>query len=78
MLEKLLNLLQDTRTHSLADLAHALDTSTAMVEAMLQHLERMGYVRQVTGCGSSCQGCALKTSCTPSSLTRIWARVEQP
>ena len=77
MLETLLKLLQDTRTHSLADLAHALDTSTEMVEAMLQDLERMGYVRQVTGCDQNCQGCSLKGACTLSSPTRIWALVER-
>jgi Mn-dependent DtxR family transcriptional regulator len=77
MLEKLLNLLGDTRTHSLADLAHALDTSTDMVEAMLQHLEQMGRVRQVTNCDSGCQECAHEATCAPSNPTRIWALVDR-
>ena len=76
MLEKLLTLLQDSQTYSLSHLAHALDTSPEMIETMLQALERMGYVRQVTGCDSSCQGCTMKTSCTPASAARIWALVE--
>ena len=76
MLEKLLNLLKDPRTHSLNDLAQALDTTPAMIEAMLEDLERMGYVRQVTGCTQNCQGCYLKTSCTPASAARIWALVK--
>ena len=78
MLEKLLTLLRDPRTHSLNDLAHALDSSTEMVEIMLQDLERMGYVRQVTGCDSGCKSCPIKSSCIPSSPSRIWALVEQP
>ena len=78
MLERLLNLLRDPRTHSLVDLANALDTSTEMVQAMLKDLERMGYVRQVTGCAQNCsKQCSLKSSCTLSGPTRIWALVER-
>jgi len=77
MLERLLNLLRAPRTHSLADLAHALDTSPEMVQAMLEDLERMGYLRQVTGCAQGCSGCSLKNSCISAGPTRIWALVER-
>lgn len=78
MLEKLLTLLQDPRTHSLNDLAHALDTTPAMIETMLETLERLGRVRQVTGCDTGCQGCPMKNSCVPTRTARIWALVERP
>jgi predicted ArsR family transcriptional regulator len=77
MLERLLNLLRDPRTHSLVDLASALDTSPEMVQAMLKDLERMGYVRQVTGCAQNCSGCPMNSSCTLAGPTRIWALVER-
>lgn len=79
MLEKLLALLKDPRPHSLADLAHELDTTPEMVTAMLEALERMGYVRQVAGCspgGTACTSCPMKHSCTPAGPTRIWTLVE--
>jgi Mn-dependent DtxR family transcriptional regulator len=76
MLEKLLNLLQAPRTHSLNDLAHSLDTSPEMVHTMLEELERMGFVRQVRGCDQSCQGCATNKACTPAGTARIWTLIE--
>jgi predicted ArsR family transcriptional regulator len=77
MLEKLLTLLKDPRTHSLNDLAHALDTSTEMVETMLEDLQRMGYVRQVTGCDTGCEGCRHECACTPGGPSRVWAAIER-
>ena len=77
MLQELLELLKEGRTRSLGGLAQALDTSPKMVETMLEDLERMGYVRQVTGCNEACQGCSMEGSCAPKSAARIWAVVEQ-
>ena len=77
MLEKLIALLQDPRTRSLNDLAHQLDTTTAMVETMLEDLERMGFVRQVTACDSGCDRCQMQNTCTPAGQARIWAPVER-
>jgi hypothetical protein len=77
MLQKLLSLLEGGRTRSLDDLARDLDTTREMVEAMLGDLERLGYVRQVTGCMHSCQECSMKGSCGPKSAARIWAIVER-
>ena len=77
MLEKLITLLHDPHTHSLNDLAHKLDTTPAMVEIMLEDLERMGYVRQVTGCDNSCPSCPTKNTCIPTGQARIWVPVER-
>ena len=57
MLSKLLELLKDNRPHSPYDLSAALDTTVGMVEAMLERLAQMGYVRQVEGCDKSCSSC---------------------
>jgi hypothetical protein len=78
MLDKLLDLLHDPRTHSLADLADALNTTPTMVETMLETLERMGRVRQVKGCADNCHGCPMEGACTPGRDARIWALVEKP
>jgi Mn-dependent DtxR family transcriptional regulator len=78
MLAKLLDLLHNPRTHSIADLADALDTTPTMVETMLEDLERLGRLRQVTGCGDNCHGCSMEGACTPSTNARIWALVETP
>ena len=75
MLEKLIHRLQDPHTRSLNDLAHALDTTTTMIETMLEDLERMGYVRQVKGCDQGCHNCQMKNACTPASAARIWSVV---
>ena len=51
---------------SLADLAHALDSTPAAIEAMLSLLERKGKVRRLP-LGSTCgTGCC---QCDPTGLT---------
>ena len=76
MLLKLLELLKDDTPHSLHDLAGVLDTSVEMVEAMLETLAQMGYVRQITGCGQHCAACASRAGCVPVHTGRIWALAE--
>ena len=76
MLLKLLELLKDDTPHSLHDLAGTLDTSVEMVEAMLERLAQMGYVRQVEGCDKSCSSCPSSGHCLPIRSGRIWTVVE--
>jgi hypothetical protein len=64
MLNRLLELLRAGGTHRVADLAHKLDTTPALVEAMLEDLTRMGYLKQVSGkCAGGCAGCSLAGLC---------------
>lgn len=65
MTDAILNSLSQGRCRSVAALARELDTSEEMLEALLSHLESLGYVRKVTlaadgrsaRCGS-CHACA--------------------
>ena len=57
MLEQLLNEIRKGGTLQPALLARRLDLSTAMVEAMLADLQRMGVLQQVdTACSEPCGG----------------------
>lgn len=76
MLLKLLELLRDDRTRSPGELAQALDTTVEMVDAMLERLAQMGYVRQISGCQESCASCASSCHCLQVRTGRIWALVE--
>lgn len=70
MLERLLARISQKGAASLAELARELDTSPALVESMLEELERRGYLEPVESCASGhCSGCSVKNSCqTP----RMW------
>lgn len=73
MLFKLLELLSSDRTRSLDDLARTLNTTPEMVIAMLQELERMGYVRKVDlGCNEHCESCAHNAACVRGSTGSVW------
>ncbi len=69
MLEKLLQLVGEGGIHSYDELAGRLDASRPLVEAMIQDLVRLGYLRPaVDSCESSpaCRaGCGLQCSTGP-------------
>jgi predicted transcriptional regulator len=76
MLTQLLDLLRADRTRSVDELAQKLDTTPEMVYAMMENLERMGFVRQVdTGCEKACESCALSNMCTRIGKSRMWTLV---
>ena len=76
MLTQLLDLLRADRTRSVDELAQELDTTLEMVYAMMETLERMGFVRQVdTGCDKTCKSCALSDMCTHIGKSRMWALI---
>lgn len=83
MLERLLNLLRAGGGYRIADLARELDTTPALVEAMLEDLAWMGYLRQMGGgageraCGERCVGCALAGSCVATGGGRVWVLTEK-
>ena len=63
MLEKLLSEIKAGSTHSINELAVKLNTTPAMVQAMLVHLEKLNIIRQYRSCGVSCSGCSIKDQC---------------
>ena len=78
MLERLLALILKDSLVAVAELAKALDTSPEMVESMLGELERLGYLRAVTGCASgACNVCSVQTSCRPVRMWTPGRRIHQ-
>lgn len=73
MLESLLKMLQEGGVHSPTDLAGRLGVDQELLEQMLADLERLGYLRQVSGdCSSHCAGCPFEGLCVASG-GRIWS-----
>jgi ribosomal protein S8 len=67
LLDKLITEIKNGNTTSAADLARKLDTSPAMVEAMLDTLERHGYVRTFSNLcqrENACESCSLSGICS--------------
>lgn len=58
----------------MSDLARKLETTPALIEAMLEDLARMGYLKQVGGeCAGACAGCSLAGLCAAGEGGRVWA-----
>jgi len=73
MLDRLITELKNGNTTSAADLARRLDTTPAMVEAMLETLERHGILKTMTvsnDCNQEkpCESCSLAGLCTSDKL----------
>jgi DNA-binding Lrp family transcriptional regulator len=64
MLNRLLELLREGGTLRIRNLADELDTTPELVEAMLEDLARMGYLRRVGAeCSEQCKTCSLSEMC---------------
>ena len=75
MLKKLLNEIRSGGTLEANQLAAKLGTTPKMVEALLEHLQRMGHIRPYESCGDGCAGCGLKDGChAPQKIEtlRLW------
>ena len=78
MLEKLLKEIKKGDTTSPVELAKRLNTSTAMVEAMMDTLEGQGYLKTLqTTCPteSPCEDCSLAGMCATHSVGNARIRV---
>jgi len=64
MLDRLLELLREGGTRPIRSLADELDTTPELVRAMLEDLERMGYLRRLGAeCQARCSTCRLSGAC---------------
>jgi len=75
MLEKLLAEIELGGTFETSVLAARLGTSSGMVAAMLEHLQRLGRLRPYQTCGDACGGCSLKKGCKTAHHedgVRLW------
>jgi ribosomal protein S8 len=64
MLERLLSEIRSGGALEVGVLAKKLDASPQLVEAMLEHLQRSGYIRPYETCDQACSGCSLKAQCS--------------
>ena len=74
MLEQIMQEIRAGGTIETADLAARLGTTSQMVEAMLEHLQRNGLIQDYSGCSDGCQGCSLQDSCKKPGIhtVRLW------
>ncbi len=74
-LEGLLQSLTSGEPRTLPMLAVELDISQELLMQMLDHLERLGYVRSLRTCGQGqCSGCSVRGAC---SQGRAWVLAEK-
>lgn len=72
MLDRLLAELNSGQTMSVEGLASRLETTPALVEMMLEHLQRQGSIETVETCGEGCEVCPLGALCKPEKRRRLW------
>lgn len=77
MLEQLLQLVAQGGVHSYQDLMQRLFISQPMLEAMLEDLARLGYLRPVSdGCSEHCSACPIG-HCSVAGPGRLWSLTEK-
>jgi hypothetical protein len=77
MLAQLVDKLEAGGTVDTAALSAELGASPALLQAMLEHLERLGFIRPYARPSEACGDCGFKTSCG-SGLdggVRLWETV---
>jgi hypothetical protein len=72
MLEQLIKEIQNGGSLETHALAVRLKTTPQLVEAMLEHLQRLGLIQDYADCGNGCQGCSLSDSCSSPGMIRLW------
>jgi len=78
MLNQLLELLRAGGTHRIADLARELDTTAPLIEAMLEDLSRMGYLKSVgQSCTERCSSCPVAGLCAAGEGGRMWTLTDK-
>ena len=78
MLEKLLGVLALGGAVSYGDLARTLGVDQALVQQMVEHLARLGYLRPAAGsCGEECGACALEDACSSNGSDHTWTLTEK-
>ena len=72
MLEQLVKEIRNGGSLETQSLAARLGTTPQLVEAMMEHLQRLGLIQDYSDCGSGCQGCGLRDACQSQSTVRLW------
>jgi hypothetical protein len=77
MLEQLLQFVAEGGVHSYEDLTKGLSISQSLLEAMLENLARLGYLRAVGDeCGDRCSACPIG-SCSVAGPGRLWTLTDK-
>lgn len=77
MLEELLGLVAQGGAHSYEDLTEQLAITQPLLEAMLEDLARLGYLRSLGGvCPGVCTSCSVG-SCAVTGPGRLWSLTEK-
>ncbi len=72
MLEQMLQIIRQDGHVNITQLARRLQTTPALVEQMLAHLERAGYLKAIDTCQpTNCQGCQAAKLCNHTT-PRAW------
>ena len=77
MLEQLINEIRFGGSLETNRLAAHLGTSPELVRAMLEHLQRLGLIREYVDCADGCHGCNLQGSCRVRPPVRLWTSVDR-
>ncbi len=72
LLEKLMARVRAGGTLETGRLAKELDAPVEMIEAMLEHLQRQGFISEYVRCTDGCDGCGLRTGCVSAPQMRMW------
>jgi len=72
MLQELLGLIAKGHQRTPRDLAAVLNTTPGMIEQMALQLTRMGYLEEITQCGTSCDGCESGGACLLTARQKVW------
>lgn len=76
-MEDLLQLLAEGGAHSYDDVAKRLSVSQPLLEAVLEDLARLGYLRLVgNSCDSHCADCSMG-GCAIGGPDRLWTLTEK-
>jgi hypothetical protein len=77
MLENLLRLVSEGGVHSQDELMDVLSVSRPLLEAMLENLTELGYLRSVDdGCSERCMACPVG-KCSVAGPGRLWSLTEK-
>ena len=74
MLEDLLRRVAEKGTASSAELVRELGVSPALMQGLLEALDRQGYAQvMMAGCGRPCAACPLHAACLYRRAPRVWS-----
>ena len=73
MFDKLLVLLKRGGTLTLDQMARELDTTPEVVNGMVDHMARQGWLHAMSAsCDSACSACLFARDCVRTDQQRIW------